>query len=753
MNPAPGQQNTQGQPQGQAQGQPQPGTAAPQPQAVVYQPSQIRQLPHLSEEEKTKYVAGLENLWAKVKNSPQGSPEYKQATEKIFSFSKMLTGKIQQRRQQIGHQQRLQQQQQLQGQQAQQGQQQPAQGQAQGQAQAVQQQGQGQGQPQQRPAVPQQAQQAQPQTQGVQGQTNLAQAQTAGQVGQPQTPAQNATAQKPGAFPNGGVQNQATPGTPTVAQAQNPQAQGQAQAQAPTPKLPENIAAHLRQVSFRPPANLLGKGSTAEATRWIQEQKTRYGRALLTMENTKTRVRAIERQVAQRQASQNPFTEDEIKKLNEQKANQLKVYNEATKWVEQFKKVHIVTDARAGTPAQAAQGAQGQKPTDINTAQNVTQSVNAAVEAAKNQQQLAGAANRQSPASTPTTNAQAQPNRPAQNPPQATSQQTQQQPQPPQPPQAHPQPQAQVQVKTEPVQPPPVNTVMAAQQAQTQGTQRVQTPQSATPVPPPGPTRALSHSAAMNLANQRAVSGNIPTHGQQQQQAQQGQTPQQVGTPTSTNGAMNQNMAAQQQQQQAAPQHQQQQGHHAHPTTQQATIQSKMPIPKQLPEKATAVPHGVAIGGGVKAGRPTMSQGSGTLGGVMNQPAMGRVPAYNNEAEGDHVLSKKKLDELVRQVCGGSSEGQEGNLLTPDVEENVLNMADSFVDNVLHAACRNAKERGSKVLEIRDIQLVLERTYNIRVPGYSSDELRTVRKVQPSPGWIAKMSAVQAAKVMPGKGE
>lgn len=197
-------------------------------------------------------------------------------------------------------------------------------------------------------------------------------------------------------------------------------------------------------------------------------------------------------------------------------------------------------------------------------------------------------------------------------------------------------------------------------------------------------------------------------------------------------------------------------------------MHSKLPIPKVLPEKATAVPQGVSLGGGIKGNRPTMNQGTSTMGAPMHQPAVQKIPAYNNEAEGDHVLSKKKLDELVRQVCGGSSDGQEGNLLAPEVEEvchtarihirrshlqNVLNMADSFVDNVLHAACRNAKERGSKVLEIRDIQLVLERTYNIRVPGYSSDELRTVRKVQPTTGWIAKMSAVQAAKVMPGKGE
>ena len=81
----------------------------------------------------------------------------------------------------------------------------------------------------------------------------------------------------------------------------------------------------------------------------------------------------------------------------------------------------------------------------------------------------------------------------------------------------------------------------------------------------------------------------------------------------------------------------------------------------------------------------------------------------------------------------------------------MLQLADNFMDNVIATACRNAKERGSKVLEIRDLQLVLERVYNIRVPGYSSDELRTVRKVQPAAAWISKMSAVQAAKVMPSK--
>lgn len=80
-----------------------------------------------------------------------------------------------------------------------------------------------------------------------------------------------------------------------------------------------------------------------------------------------------------------------------------------------------------------------------------------------------------------------------------------------------------------------------------------------------------------------------------------------------------------------------------------------------------------------------------------------------------------------------------------------MNMADTFVDQVLQSACKNAKERGSKSLEIRDIQLTLERGYNIRIPGYSSDEVRTVRKIQPAQAWLNKMSAVQAAKVTGGK--
>ncbi|KAF2746893.1 putative transcription initiation factor TFIID subunit 12 [Sporormia fimetaria CBS 119925] len=130
----------------------------------------------------------------------------------------------------------------------------------------------------------------------------------------------------------------------------------------------------------------------------------------------------------------------------------------------------------------------------------------------------------------------------------------------------------------------------------------------------------------------------------------------------------------------------------------------------------------------------------------MGQPVISKIPSYQLEGEGERVLNKRKLDEMVRQVTGGSEDA-----LTPEVEEAMLSLADEFVDTVITSACKLAKLRESTHLEIRDLQLVLERNYNIRIPGYSSDEIRTVRRVHPAPGWTQKMNAVQAAKVMGGK--
>ncbi|KAJ4375321.1 hypothetical protein N0V83_002407 [Neocucurbitaria cava] len=223
-------------------------------------------------------------------------------------------------------------------------------------------------------------------------------------------------------------------------------------------------------------------------------------------------------------------------------------------------------------------------------------------------------------------------------------------------------------------------------------------PQSATSNAPAGPPVPLSHQAAVSAANRSYTD------------------PQRTNTPMQQGGQGN--FGSREREQLNNP---------------------KMPIPRHL---NVSSPSGVHMG----QARPTMQGPTNGAPGPMGQPVIPRPPPFQLEGEGDRVLSKRKLDELVRQVTGGSEEA-----LTPEVEEAVLQLADDFVDNVISNACKLSKLRESPQLDIRDIQVILERNYNIRIPGYASDEVRTVRKIVPAPGWAAKMNAVSAAKVMGGK--
>jgi transcription initiation factor TFIID subunit 12 len=609
--------------QGQPQGQPQPNAGMQQQQAqqqrlqqppgqqqpqmqqqqgLLYRPEQIKNMVGLSPDERSKYAAGLEMLWQKVNTTPEGSPENKAARDKISNFSSMLTARLRDRKQKSEEAKAGQQ-----GQPAQQA-------------------------PQMAPkqAVPQQQQQQPPQ----------AAAQAPGGQQQPQ----QAMANNVGGVPQSGN---------GVA----PQQGGQTQTQPPqTNSLPESIAAHLRTIQLKTPPQLADKPN-AEVQKWFSDMKTKYGRALFSLETSRAKVKAIDKQLTTRQQSGSPFTEEEMKKIMEQKTLHQKQQVEASRWVDTFRRQHIQDPSAANTNNAAGQKSDAAAPITAAAPQSMPQGNNnaapsvatsAAPDAPKVMQQTPVPPPRVPPPSDNSANNQGPP-QPALN------------PQPPAQPVQTPVPPPTQRPPPQPQQAPANNAQQQVAAAQNQAAQKVQTPQNTTPVNPGGPTRALSHSAAMTLANQRAATGSAPPQGQH------------AGTPTTagpTSGPHPPSQQPQQPQHHGMQNHQSQQGHpHAHPPTQQQPMQSKMPIPKALPDKTTSVPQGVLIGGGVKPGRPTVSQGSGTLGGVMNQPAVNKIPAFNNEAEHDHVLSKKKLDELVRQVCGGASEGQEGNLLTPEVEE------------------------------------------------------------------------------------
>ncbi|CAF9937792.1 MAG: Transcription initiation factor TFIID subunit 12 [Heterodermia speciosa] len=88
----------------------------------------------------------------------------------------------------------------------------------------------------------------------------------------------------------------------------------------------------------------------------------------------------------------------------------------------------------------------------------------------------------------------------------------------------------------------------------------------------------------------------------------------------------------------------------------------KFPIQKEL---KVGTPQPVTMG----PARPTLSGGpSNGASGPMGLPAIPRHPGFVLEGEGDRVLSKKRLQQLMKDVTG-ASEGDDAEVMTPDVEE------------------------------------------------------------------------------------
>jgi len=106
----------------------------------------------------------------------------------------------------------------------------------------------------------------------------------------------------------------------------------------------------------------------------------------------------------------------------------------------------------------------------------------------------------------------------------------------------------------------------------------------------------------------------------------------------------------------------------------------------------------------------TNSVGGSGVGGTV--PVTFQVPQEIERA----LITKEKLKELCKEISPEL-------VLEDEVEELLLHMVDDFIDNSTKFSCELAKHRKSNVLEVKDLQLHLERNYNIIIPGFSEDQV------------------------------
>lgn len=139
------------------------------------------------------------------------------------------------------------------------------------------------------------------------------------------------------------------------------------------------------------------------------------------------------------------------------------------------------------------------------------------------------------------------------------------------------------------------------------------------------------------------------------------------GQPGAVNAALPQSAGARpsSQPQSALQQHASQQNIHSHPLSQNLNVTK---APTQAITKNLQVTEARPVQ--MPPSRPTLSGGAGVgLPGQLAQPAIATLPGYVLEqSEDGRVLSKKKLNELFREVVGPGEEGEE-QFLSPDAEE------------------------------------------------------------------------------------
>ncbi|BGP09937.1 Transcription initiation factor TFIID subunit 12 [Rhodotorula toruloides] len=173
-----------------------------------------------------------------------------------------------------------------------------------------------------------------------------------------------------------------------------------------------------------------------------------------------------------------------------------------------------------------------------------------------------------------------------------------------------------------------------------------------------------------------------------------------------------------------------------------SSLSMQAPTPETFPAPRPTLSGGMANNPSISTPAITRppTAGSDAFGGASG---VGKIEALPNkdmrpdDSQG-RTVSKRKIRELVESI-------DPEERLSDEVEDLLLEICDEFIDSVTRFGCQLARHRKSDRLEVKDLALHLERSYNIRVPGFMPEETRQsgARRVNLPPGHAARLAAIR----------
>ncbi|XP_034253467.1 transcription initiation factor TFIID subunit 12-like [Thrips palmi] len=102
------------------------------------------------------------------------------------------------------------------------------------------------------------------------------------------------------------------------------------------------------------------------------------------------------------------------------------------------------------------------------------------------------------------------------------------------------------------------------------------------------------------------------------------------------------------------------------------------------------------------------------------------------------LLSKARLQDLVREIDPNVQ-------LDDEVEELLMQLADDFVETAVNSASLLAKHRKASTIDVKDVQLHLERNWNMWIPGFGNDEIRPFKRAAMTEAHKQRLALIRKA--------